>query len=97
MRKAAEHIVKSAKETTRGEAQEAAVKWRDDVENAHKDRTILVWGKPDEHPHLQVKFHSPAILAAQWDQMDKAFCINGGDWAGPFVKPIMWAEIEEPK
>lgn len=70
--------------------------WRTDIENIHKDRTVLIWGTPDKHPHLEVEFNGPHVFAAHWDQCDEAFCLNGGDWMGPFITPLKWAEVETP-
>ena len=61
--------------------------------NIPKDRLILVYGTPDEHPMLEVIYDGPSWFTAYWDGIDEAYCINGGDWMGPFIKPIKWGEL----
>jgi hypothetical protein len=70
--------------------------WRTDIENIHKDRVVLIWGVPEKHPHLEVTYSGPGIFSAYWDKLDGAFCLTGGDWLGPFIKPLKWAEVDYP-
>jgi hypothetical protein len=67
------------------------------IETAPKDGTsILVYGLPSRHPHLQSWFEAPTRIVAQWDQIDEAFCIAGGDWCGPFVPATHWMPLPAP-
>ena len=61
------------------------------ISTAPKDgSTILVFGVPEKHPSLESGFTGPVQVTAHWDMIDEAFCITGGDWLGPFIKPTHW-------
>ena len=61
------------------------------IETAPKDRTILVYGQPTDIPELQ--FTGPGTFTAYWDEIDSAFCLTGGTWRGPFIKPTHWMPL----
>jgi len=64
------------------------------IETAPKDgNIILLFGIPSIHPHLKVEFLGPDIFTAYWDQIDDAFCMNGGDWLGPFIEASHWMPL----
>lgn len=56
--------------------------------------TILVYGKPKNTKLVQ--FTKPGIHTAYWDPIDSAFCLTGGTWEGPFIKPKKWQPAPEP-
>lgn len=55
--------------------------------------TILVYGKPKNTKLLQ--FTKAGIHTAYWDPIDQAFCLTGGTWEGPFIKPKKWQPTPE--
>jgi hypothetical protein len=55
---------------------------------APKGQKILVWGKP-KNTKL-ISFYSEGWHTANWDEIDQAFCLTGGTWEGPFIKPKFW-------
>ena len=62
-------------------------------ETAPKNRKILVYGQPEDvKGDNAVKFYAPGIHLAMWDGLDEAFCLDGGGWLGPFIKPLAWTE-----
>ncbi len=72
--------------------------WRD-ISTAPRDRTILVFGKPDDlimNNIALVKFKNPAAYTAAWDELDEAFCVSGGSWLGPFIEPTHWMPLPDP-
>jgi len=70
-------------------------------ESAPKDRAIVVYGTPEGEygsSRQNTAFWPLGIYLAQYDDCDDAFCLKGGGWLGPFIKPIAWAEEpESPK
>lgn len=69
------------------------------IETAPKDRTILVYGKPEPliiDGQQLVTFHKPAVYSAAWDSVDDAFVVSGGSWLGPFVTPTHWQALPAP-
>lgn len=73
------------------------IDWRTDLDNIPRDRDVLIWGMPSSHPKLEIEILSPVAFVAHYDSIDEAFCINGGDWMGPFVQPIKWADLNLPE
>ena len=72
------------------------MEWRD-IATAPKDGTlILVRGKPTDHPGLEVEFLAESTFTAYYEPIDEAFCINGGDWMGPFIEPTAWMPLPAP-
>ena len=65
------------------------------MEKPPKDRLILVYGTPSKHPSLEVTYTKPSWFTACWDDIDEGYCINGGDWLGPFIEPIKWRDIDD--
>ncbi len=66
------------------------------IETAPKDgSSILLFGVPSKHHALQSTFHKPWFFTAHWDSIDEAFCINGGDWCGPFISEGYWMPLPE--
>lgn len=61
---------------------------------APKQGMILVYGRPRDCEGL--KFSGPDIHAAYWDSIDSAFCLDGGTWLGPFIKPTHWMPLPKP-
>jgi len=62
--------------------------WRSDMENAPRDRAILVYGQPTDlvlHGETLVQFNGPVVCAAAWDSIDEAFVPVGGSWLGPLI------------
>lgn len=70
------------------------------IETAPKDgRSILVFGWPSNlevNGNVLVSYKRAAIYSASWDEIDEAFCLSGGSWLGPFVKPTHWMPLPEP-
>lgn len=58
---------------------------------APKGRKILVWGKPKSTQ--LVKFSTEGWHTVEWDALDQAFCLTGGTWEGPFIKPKFWMHL----
>lgn len=62
-------------------------------DNPPRDRLILVYGTPEPHPNLMVEYLGPSWYTAYYDSIDDAYSINGGDFYGPFIKPLKWMKI----
>lgn len=60
---------------------------------APRDRVILAWGKPTDTD--LVMYNRSSWHTACWDEIDAAFCLTGGNWAGPFIEPEFWTEVPE--
>ena len=58
-----------------------------------KDRLVLVFGTPTPHFGLNVLYEANSWYTAYYDRKEEDFCINGGDWAGPFIRPLKWMEL----
>lgn len=67
--------------------------WRP-IETAPKRGMILVYGQPKDTEDL--RFTGPGIHAAYWDEIDQAYCLDGGTWLGPFIAPTHWMPLPEP-
>lgn len=71
-----------------GRATERESSWQP-IETAPEDgTTILVYGLPESKE--TVTYKKPAVYTAAWDEIDRRFCLSGGDWTGPFVEPTHW-------
>lgn len=73
--------------------------WQD-ISTAPRDGTrILVFGKPDDlvmNGGVLASWSKPGVHAAAWDEIDQAFCLDGGSWLGPFIEPTMWMPLPAP-
>lgn len=58
---------------------------------APKGCTILVWGKPKNTK--MVRYERAGWHTAAWDHVDGAFCLTGGTYEGPFIKPKFWMAL----
>lgn len=76
-----------------------ASEWRT-IESAPKDgQRILVFGQPDDlviDGNTLTHWAKPGIHAAAWDEIDNAFCLDGGSWLGPFIEPTHWMSLPPP-
>lgn len=69
--------------------------WRDvETDRPPTDRAVLVYGRPKDTEDLS--FKAPQVHLAYWDTIDGAFCLDGGTWLGPFIKPTHWRPLPEP-
>lgn len=72
-------------------------KWNHDMTAAPKDGTcVLVYGTIQQHPCLSVTIITgPVHAVANYEQIDEAWWLPGGDWLGPFIEPIAWMPLPE--
>jgi hypothetical protein len=42
-----------------------------------------------------VRYERPGWHTAAWDPVDGAFCLTGGTWEGPFIKPKFWMPLPD--
>ena len=78
-----------------GRAVESDPNW-EDFDIAPKDGSlILVYGIPESDERLNVVYTKPSLFTAYYDSIDQAFCINGSDWAGPFINFSHWQKLPD--
>lgn len=71
------------------------------IETATRDTAVIVWQpdsfeiRTDRGDHeavddLVMARYPAGAYTAHWDAIDSAWCMDGGTWLGPFLKPTHW-------